>query len=70
MANVQERQILTVVVKAISAAGYDPRAQLTGYLRTGNPAYITRQYGARKLVKHLDRRVISGYLTADRRKIA
>lgn len=68
--NAQERQILTVVVKAIAAAGYDPKAQLTGYLHTGNAAYITRQYGARKLVRHLKLQTIGSYLAEGRRKIA
>lgn len=62
MKNVQETQKLTVVVHAIEAAGYNPYAQLTGYLTTGNAAYITRQGGARALVRDLDRTVIGSYL--------
>lgn len=64
MAKTQEKQIMNIVANAIEAAGYDPRAQLTGYLTTGNPAYITRQFGARKLVRSLRSDTIRRYLAA------
>ena len=62
MAKVQERQKLNVVIKAIESAGYNPFMQLTGYMATGNEAYITRQGGARALVHSLDRKLIQKYL--------
>ena len=58
----QETRKLTIVVHAIEAAGYTPYAQLTGYMTTGNAAYITRQGGAREIVRGLDRAVIGSYL--------
>ena len=65
MKHVQEQQKLTIVINAMEAAGYNPYAQLTGYMITGNAAYITRQGGARELICELDRNVIGSYL-ADR----
>ena len=63
MAKTLERQKLIFVVNALRAAGYDPYAQLMGYVSTGNAAYITRQGGARTMVRGLDARVILEYLT-------
>ena len=60
----QEQQILNIVINSIEAAGYSPYAQLTGYMATGNTAYITRQFGARKLVQSISPAVIRGYLTS------
>lgn len=62
MKHTQETRKLTIVVRAIEAAGYNPYAQLTGYMTTGNAAYITRQGGAREIVRGLDRTVIGSYL--------
>ena len=58
----QEQKILNIVISSIEAAGYDPYAQLTGYMATGNAAYITRQFGARKLVRSLSPAVVRSYL--------
>lgn len=60
----QEHQILNIVINSIEAAGYNPYAQLTGYMATGNAAYITRQFGARKLVQSLSPAVIRSYLAS------
>ena len=66
MAISQEKQKLAAVIKAIEAAGYDPIAQLTGYITTGNAAYVTRQGGARTLIINVDQNFIKAYLTAHR----
>lgn len=60
----QELHILNIVINSIEAAGYNPYAQLTGYMATGNAAYITRKFGARKLVQSLSPAVIRGYLAS------
>ena len=62
MANVQEQKKLTVVIHALEKAGYNPYAQLKGYVATGDANYITRQGGARALVREMDERVICNYL--------
>ncbi|MBR4078464.1 MAG: IreB family regulatory phosphoprotein [Oscillospiraceae bacterium] len=60
----QEQQILNIIINSIEAAGYSPYAQLTGYMDTGNAAYITRQFGARKLARSISPAVIRGYLAS------
>lgn len=62
MARTTQKQKLTVVIDAIEAAGYNSYAQLTGYASTGNPAYITRQGGARALVQEVSGTTIRRYL--------
>ena len=42
------------IVASIQAAGFDPYAQLYGYLKTGDAAYITRTGDARNLIQGLD----------------
>ena len=42
------------IVASIQAAGFDPYAQLYGYLNTGDATYITRTGDARNLIKALD----------------
>ena len=42
------------VVAAMVDAGYDPVAQLTGFLQTGNESFITRKGNARSLIRTLD----------------
>ena len=46
---------MTQVLSAIESAGYDPYAQLLGYVRTRDLRYITRTGNARELVAQLDR---------------
>ena len=41
---------MAIVVEALKQAGYVPYDQLTGYIRTNNLSYITRQGNARELV--------------------
>ena len=63
MAKMTQNQKLSMAVLTMRVAGYDPIAQLTGYLKTGNLAYITRQDGARKLVGEINPIVIKKYLS-------
>lgn len=65
MAKMTQRQKLLIVIAYMMAAGYDPGAQLTGYLKTGNSAYITRQGEARNLIKEINPAVIKRYLTEE-----
>ena len=62
MARLTQRQKLEIVAGLIASAGYDPKAQLTGYLQTGNAAYITRQGGARTMIREVGVSVIKKYL--------
>ncbi len=48
-------EILAHVYKALQTKGYDPIAQLTGYILTGDPTYITSHESARSLICRLER---------------
>lgn len=50
------------IISALHGAGFDPYDQLTGFVRTGNPQYITRSGGARELVQKLDAQHIRTFL--------
>ena len=49
-------------MSALTNAGYDPYAQLTGYLQTGDETFITRNGNARAIIKTLDIKQISKYI--------
>jgi uncharacterized protein (UPF0297 family) len=52
---VTPEQILEVVYKANIEKGYDPINQITGYLVSDDPTYITSAHDARKLIRRLER---------------
>ena len=56
------QQKMAIVVEALKQAGYVPYDQLTGYVRTNNLSYITRQGHARELVSEMDLVMIQRYL--------
>ena len=43
------------VYRALSEKGYDPVAQIVGYLLTEDPTYITNHNNARGLIRKIDR---------------
>ena len=47
--------ILTEVRDALKDKGYDPINQLTGYLMSGDPGYISSHQDARKKITGIDR---------------
>ena len=47
--------ILAHVYRALQAKGYDPITQLTGFVLTGDPTYITSFEGARSMICRLER---------------
>ena len=53
---------ISEVSSALSAAGYDPCAQLTGYLQTGDETYITRKGNAREIIRTLDKEMVAQYV--------
>ena len=53
---------IDIITSAISDAGYDIREQLTGFLLTGDPAYITRRNDARTLIKNVDIELLRRYI--------
>ena len=49
------RDILQHVYRALQAKGYDPITQLTGFILTGDPTYITSFVNARSMICRLER---------------
>ncbi|MDD2427997.1 MAG: IreB family regulatory phosphoprotein [Eubacteriales bacterium] len=47
--------ILNHVFRALQDKGYDPIAQLVGFILTGDPTYITSHNGARSMICRLER---------------
>lgn len=48
-------EILRHVYRALQEKGYDPVAQLTGFILTGEPTYITSHNAARSLICRVER---------------
>ena len=42
------------IISALKEKGYDPYAQLTGYITENEPTYITSHKGARQLIVTFD----------------
>lgn len=49
------KNILTQVYNALQEGGYNPVQQISGYLLSGDPTYITDVNGARGLICSIDR---------------
>ena len=50
------------IVASIQTAGFDPYAQIYGYLKTGDDTYITRTGDARYIIKTIDRDQLRKYV--------
>lgn len=51
------------IVEALKERGYDPYAQLYGYITKNEPTYITNHSGARALIQNLDFEKIKQYVS-------
>ena len=51
------------IIEEIRSAGYDPYAQLSGFVRTRDVRYITRRGNARSLIQELDFVQVQNYLS-------
>ena len=47
--------IINKVYAALEEKGYDPIAQLAGYILSGDPSYITSHNNARLMISRIDR---------------
>lgn len=56
------------IIALIKESGYDPYAQLNGYLATDEDSYITRNGGARHTVAALDKDQMRHYIEETLRK--
>lgn len=60
--NEKLKEVITLLVEK----GYDPVAQLTGYIEIGSDDYITRHGGAREKIKEVPESVIKEYLESSK----
>ena len=49
------KEIINQVYEALKEKGYNPEAQISGYLLTGDPTYITNHKRARALINNIAR---------------
>ena len=52
---IQAKDILEIVYKALKEKGYNPVNQIVGYIMSGDPTYITSHNNARSLIKKVER---------------
>ena len=62
MTDKELEKAMDIIATAISDAGYNVREQLTGFLLTGDPTYITRRNDARTLIKSVDQEQLRRYI--------
>ena len=62
---VEARDIIAAVYKALTEKGYNPVNQIVGYVMSGDPTYITSYNGARSLIMKVDRDEILEELLED-----
>ncbi len=51
----QVRDVLEIVFRALSEKGYNPVNQIVGYIMSGDPTYITSHKGARSMIMKVER---------------
>lgn len=51
----QVREVLQQVSAALKEKGYNPTFHITGYLLSGDPAYITYHQNARNIIRRVER---------------
>ncbi|MBQ4045074.1 MAG: IreB family regulatory phosphoprotein [Lachnospiraceae bacterium] len=53
--DVDVAEVLQLVCEAMYEKGYNPQSQITGYIMSGDPTYITSHKGARKMIMKVER---------------
>jgi len=51
----EARRVFLLVSESLRQKGYNPISQISGYLISGDPAYITNHNNARNLIRSLER---------------
>ena len=51
----QVKDVLRIVFKALTEKGYNPVNQIVGYIMSGDPTYITSHNNARSLIMKVER---------------
>lgn len=62
MDEIQFNAAMEHIVAALKERGYDPYAQLTGYITENEPTYITSHNGARQLISKLDMKAVKNFV--------
>lgn len=57
---------LNEIIELMKEKGYDPIAQLTGYIEIGSDDYITRHGGAREMIKNIPKDIIEEYIKSEK----
>ncbi|MCI5935536.1 MAG: IreB family regulatory phosphoprotein [Lachnospiraceae bacterium] len=52
---IQVKDVLEYVYRALSEKGYNPLNQIVGYIMSGDPTYITSHNNARSLIMKVER---------------
>ena len=52
---IQAKDILEIVYKALVEKGYNPVNQIVGYIMSGDPTYVTSYKNARYLIMKVER---------------
>ena len=55
MDQTQRKETVLRIYRALMERGYRPGDQITGYILTGDPTYITNHKGVRRLITEVDR---------------
>ncbi|MBQ3179633.1 MAG: IreB family regulatory phosphoprotein [Clostridia bacterium] len=56
------------IISALENAGYDPYAQMRGFLMSGDARFITQSGGAREMILTIDPHYLQRYLNTLRRE--
>ena len=64
--NRTDEEKLNEIIELMKERGYDPVAQLTGYVEIGSDDYITRHGGAREKIKEIDTEMIKDYIAKNK----
>ena len=51
----QAKDVLRIVFKALTEKGYNPVNQIVGYVMSGDPTYITSYKDARNKIRQIER---------------
>ena len=51
----QVKDVLRIVFKALTEKGYNPVNQIVGYIMSGDPTYITSHNNAKSLIMRVER---------------
>ena len=61
-----QEERLNEIITLLEEKGYDPIAQLTGYIEIGSDDYITRHGGAREKIKEIDKDIIKKHIQSQK----